>query len=88
MKMQFYYLKKKLKNMAKRNSTIVMENVYSPIDDPKMGKHIKTSTVWDLCFKEEEVTNELTNKHPQMFIYSVKFDGLTPIQVTKIKKIV
>lgn len=73
--------------MAKKtkDSTIVVENVYSPIDDPKMGKNVANSKVWDLCFKEEEMSRELANKHPRMFVYTVKFDGVTPIQVTKIK---
>lgn len=73
--------------MSKKETNVIVEEVYSPVDDAKMGKNIMNSTVWDLCFKKEEATEELIAKHPKMFVYTVKFDGLTPIQVTKIKQI-
>lgn len=71
--------------MAKKESNVVLEQVYSPIDDPKIKSDIKGSKIWETCYKKEEVTTEVLNKHPRMFVYSIKFDGLEPFQVTKVK---
>lgn len=70
--------------MAKKESNVVLEQVYSPIDDPKIKNDIKGSKIWGTCYKKEEVTTEVLNKHPRMFVYSIKFEGVEPFQVTKI----
>lgn len=76
--------------MAKSKNDVIVEQVFSPVEDTKIksnSKIIGNSKIWDLCFKEEEVNDELLMKHPKMFKYTIKFEGLTPIQVTKVKKI-
>ena len=70
--------------MAKKNSNVVLEKVYSPIDDPKIKSDIAGSEIWNSCYKKEEVTDEVLNKHRRMFVYHIKFEGLTPFQVTKV----
>lgn len=63
------------------------EVVLSPIRDDKMQSHIKESEVWKNAFHQEEVTEEIRMKHNQWFEYTVRFEGLTAIQVTKFREI-
>ena len=64
------------------------EVVYSPINDHRVKANLTTSPIWKTCYKEEEVTKKVIEKHGnRMYAYTIKFDGLVPIQVTKIKKI-
>ena len=63
-----------------------IEKVYSPVNDPKVKSNLIDSPIWKNCYKVEEVTNEVLKKHNNIFyIYSIKFDGLTPVQVTKVE---
>lgn len=61
---------------------MITENVYSPILDEKIHENIDNSPIWKNCFHESEIGNI---KEP-LYCYSIKFDGLKPIQVTKIRK--
>ena len=70
--------------MAKKESNVVVEEVYSPVHDTKIKSDISGSEIWKSCYKKEEVTTEVLNKHPRMYKYTIKFDGLTPFQVTKV----
>lgn len=63
------------------------DTVYSPIDDSKIRGNISGSAIWKTCYKEEEVTDEVLNKHKRMYAYTMNFDGLVPVQVTKIEKV-
>ena len=55
--------------------------IYSKIEDKQIQKNINNSPIW----KEANHADELdgTTDH---FEYTIKFDGLTPIQVTNIRK--
>lgn len=61
---------------------MITEKVYSPINDEKIRKNLINSPIWNECYKEDEITD--TTK--PLYCYSIKFDGVTPIQVTKITK--
>jgi len=60
--------------------------VYSPIKDDNIKKELNGSPIWKQAYHEDEVV-EAQKKHNIMFEYTVKFEGLTPVQVTKVKKI-
>jgi len=66
-------------------SSLVDEKVYSPVNDTDIRKHLNESEIWKNAFKKEELTKEVLNKYPNMIEYSVKFDGLKPVQLTGVK---
>jgi hypothetical protein len=66
-------------------SSLVDEKVYSPVNDTDIRKHLNESEIWKTAFKMEELTKEVLNKYPNMMEYSVKFDGLKPVQLTGVK---
>jgi len=66
-------------------ANLVDEKVYSPVNDIDIKKHLNESEIWKNAFKKEELTKEVLNKYPNMFEYSVKFDGLKPVQLTGVK---
>ena len=62
------------------------EKIYSQVE--LKGKDVITQPFWDKCFHEEDVTPEMRESSgKQWYCYHVKFDGLTPIQITKKKKV-
>lgn len=62
---------------------LLTEIVWSPIKDTSK-KDIKKSPIWKQCYKDEEMTKEITSITETWYRYEVKFDGLVPVQVTKI----
>jgi len=66
-----------------------MENVivYSAIDDQKIKSDLNNSPIWKKAYTEEEYLQN-PRLYPIWFKYSFKFDGLKPVQLTKMKKIV
>lgn len=66
-------------------SNLVDEKVYSPVNDIDIRKHLNESEIWKNAFKKEEITVEVLNKYPNMYEYSIRFDGLTPVQLTGLK---
>lgn len=56
--------------------------VYSPIFDKDIQKNISNSPIWGEAYHESEL-GEI--KKP-LTEYTMKFDGLTPVQVTKMRK--
>jgi len=60
---------------------MITEKVYSPIEDKNIKRNLQHSPIWKNCYKEDE-----TKPNGMMYIYTIKFDGLKPIQVTKISK--
>ena len=64
-----------------------MENVrvYSPVEDKKIAKNIKDSLIWVKAYTEEEYKKNLKTFNT-WYRYSIKFDGLKPVQVTNIRK--
>jgi len=64
------------------------EIVLSPVKDEKINSHINESPIWKNAFKLEEVTDEIRMKYNNVFYeYHIKFDGLKPIMLTKMKQI-
>jgi hypothetical protein len=61
-------------------------NVYSPVDDPKIKTEFQNSPIWKKAYTEEEYQGN-PKRYPVWFLYSFKFDGLKPKQVTNIQKI-
>lgn len=59
-----------------------IEKIYSPIFDKNIYKDIANSPIWNKIFKEDELVGKLGITE-----YTIKFDGLSPIQVTKIRKL-
>lgn len=63
------------------------EVVYSPILDEKMQAHLNDSEVWKQAYHKDEITDEIRNKYPRLFKYTLKFDGLKPVQLTKMEAV-
>ncbi|MDD5648827.1 MAG: hypothetical protein PHF86_00150 [Candidatus Nanoarchaeia archaeon] len=61
------------------------EIVLSPIED--RSKDIANSPIWKNAWKLEDVDEKIKGKYPTWWKYQIKFDGLKPIQVTKIEKV-
>lgn len=62
------------------------EKIYSPIEDKEIRTNLKNSPIWTgLRYHSDELI-EAKKKHPTLFEYSIKFDGITPIQVTNVQK--
>ena len=62
------------------------ELVISPIKDEKINSHINTSEIWKKAYKVEEITKEVRGMHPHWYAYTVRFDGLKPIMMTKMRE--
>lgn len=69
---------------TEKHNDVKTEIVWSPVEDKHFGSNLKTSPVWKNCYREEEITEALVRKHNNWFAYHVKFDGLKPIQLTKV----
>jgi hypothetical protein len=63
-----------------------IENIYSPILDKDIKKDIKNSSIWKNCCHQEDVNNVFIGER-EMYCYTIKFDGVTPIQVNNIEKL-
>lgn len=63
------------------------EIVISPVKDEKMNSHINTSEVWKKAYKREELDDRTRGMHPAWYEYTVRFDGLKPLQMTKFREI-
>jgi len=61
-------------------------NVYSPVEDTKIKTNLNNSSIWKKAYTEEEYM-ENPKRYPNWWKYSIKFDGLKPIQVTDVKKL-
>ena len=64
-----------------------MENVlvYSPIEDKGIQKNLNESPIWRQAYHQDELKEVSLY---QMFEYSIKFDGLKPVMVNKVRKVV
>lgn len=60
--------------------------VYSPVEDKKIKSDINGSPIWKEAIHEDDVREEM-DKGKILFEYVMKFDGLKPVQVTKVNKI-
>jgi hypothetical protein len=66
---------------------MTFETVISPIFDDKINSHIKESEIWKKAYKPDELTEKVKRMHPTWYVYTIQFDGLKPIQMTKMKEI-
>lgn len=62
--------------------------VYSPVNDDNINRRlIDDSPIWKgLKYTEDEVV-EARKTNADLYEYSIKFDGLKPVQVTNVKKL-
>jgi hypothetical protein len=63
------------------------ETVFSPVKDEKMNSHLNDSEVWKNAYHPDDMSDDIRKKYPQWYMYKIKFDGLKPIQMTKIEKL-
>jgi hypothetical protein len=67
---------------------LIEEVVYSPVNDHRIKAQLRTSPIWRTCYKKEEITKEIMQKHGgRMYAYTFKFDGTKVIQHTKTEKV-
>ena len=57
------------------------EIVWTPTENK--GKDLWNSPLWQGCYCETEMTDEIRQTKNKWFLYHIKFDGLKPIQITK-----
>lgn len=55
--------------------------VYSPIKDSNIRTNLANSPIWEECYHETD-----TKPNKPMICYTIKFDGLKPIQVVKVSE--
>jgi len=60
--------------------------VYSPVDDKNIKNNLNDSPIWKQAYSEDDISKAKL-KHSELYEYTVKFDGIKPVQVTKIKKV-
>lgn len=61
--------------------------VYSPVLDNEIQKNLLGSPIWTgLRYAASELA-EATKKHPELYEYTIKFEGLKPIMISKISKL-
>ena len=61
-----------------------VEKAYSKIHDKDIQKHLSASPIWKQCEHSEDIRKIDVNG---WYEYTIKFDGLAPMQCTNIKKI-
>jgi hypothetical protein len=59
--------------------------VYSPIEDKNINKNLNDSPIWRRAIHVDDL-DTAKEKYHNIWEYSIKFDGLRPIQVTNIVK--
>lgn len=60
--------------------------VYSPIDDKNIHQNLNDSPIWKSAYHQDELSAAKA-KHPNLFEYSIKFEGLKPVFVSNVKKV-
>jgi hypothetical protein len=60
--------------------------VYSPVNDENIQKDLNGSPIWKSAYHETELV-EAQKKHTEVYEYSIKFDGLKPVQLAGVKKL-
>jgi hypothetical protein len=69
-----------------KTSNMKDEKIYSPIEDTKIREDLNGSQMWKTTYHESDL--ELAkSKHPVLFEYIVRFDGLKPVFVTKVSRL-
>lgn len=60
--------------------------VISPVNDKDIRQNLNGSPIWKQAYHETELKLAEKN-HTELYEYSIKFEGLKPIQVSDIKKL-
>ena len=60
--------------------------VFSPIEDKAIRENLNGSPIWKQAYHETELV-EAKKKHTGMYEYTIKFEGLKPVQVAGVKKL-
>ena len=60
--------------------------VYSPVEDNNIRENLNNSPIWKKAYHAEDLPR-ITAGNATVFEYSIKFDGLKPVQVTDVKKL-
>jgi hypothetical protein len=71
----------------KEKTTMTFETVISPVKDEKINSHIRNSEIWKKAYKAEEITERVRGGNPNWYEYTIQFDGLKPIMMTKMREI-
>jgi len=59
--------------------------VYSTVEDKNIKKNLNDSPIWKKAIHADEL-KEVESKYNSIWEYEVKFDGLKPVQVTKVNR--
>jgi hypothetical protein len=70
--------------MVAEKEITTVEKVYSPIFDKDIQKNISGSPIWGEAYH----TDEISEVRKPLTEYTIKFKGLVPMQVTKMRKFV
>ena len=62
-------------------------NVYSPVEDKNIRTNLNGSPIWTKAYHEDDLAIA-KKKYAVLWHYTIKFDGLVPVQITNIKKLV
>jgi hypothetical protein len=60
--------------------------VLSPVQDKKIREDLNGSPIWKQSYHDYELVIAEKN-HAELYEYSIKFDGVKPVQVTGVKKL-
>lgn len=60
--------------------------VLSPVQDKKIRENLNESPIWKKAYHEDEI-KIAEKENSELYEYSIKFEGLTPVQVTGVKKL-
>lgn len=63
--------------------TLKTEYIVSKISDRNIKNNLQNSLIWKECKHLDELSEEEKNSK-EFFLYKIKFDGITPIQVLNI----
>ena len=63
---------------------MIKEKVFSKVDDKNIKNDVMNSPIWKNCKHYEDVTSK---EERGGFLYTVMFDGVTPVTCTKMQKL-
>lgn len=73
--------------LIKNYNSMEQVKVYSPVEDKNIRENLNGSPIWGKAYHEEDLP-KLKVKYSEIYEYGIKFDGLKPVQVTSVRKIV
>lgn len=62
--------------------------VYSPVEDKKIRENINNSPIWKGLRYHIDELEAAKSAHTILYEYTFKFEGLKPVQLTGVKKLV